>query len=647
MLDTVLRKDAVMVDPAREALLKKLEVKSEAELYLEGKKLLEEKLEVLIRPSFSSAAMGNLQFYTMEPFVSLPGITPPEGFKHGKVLSEARYMDLLQRWRPALLELDNSLSEFWLPVLTSDAGTSAISRFIGTLMHVGGEFNSQYQGLDGYDQGIAISPEKAIANGKWPRAFVPELSWFSERIRQLEPKHILTLFPEAELDLYLLFVGRTLAGRSGSVPVGEEERLSHQYRKMCILYGKDAQTGKSTMVKLLVDAMRRCGYSVRPFSSIGARFNQADIVGSDFGYKDDTTQDAIRSTLESDMLKMLVAGQTQIACENKGKDSFLVTPMCTLLMITNSFDQSSLWKCDEGMLSRLQVLYTKNQQEIWSEKLKVPGVGTSPNIGTWTHLNWLANELSTTPEVLMMYIMRVATDRFVAECKANTLEDTINSYTDKLRFPISNNVLPNVVHAMLFAQTLLTNREPLPMSNKQTVYYVLRAYATLVADPNAHLLRTLTWQDFVEKGRPKLHPWRGIGLISKVSIKQMLSEAYASSANQNTQMSDVIKQSFGVLQTEDGINIGNSNYYIARAWAEHYAHRKAIADLANTIRHKHSLLPNTELMVQKIGDLPRLDYTESVGFDPRIMAATLEQLYQNAEGPIDLSEAFHKKLADS
>ena len=630
-----------------EAFLTLLDVPCETSLYIEGKAYLEQKLDVLIKPDSSAFNTCYLAFYNKRSPSVLPGLVHDPAFVFGEPLSPAKYDALLSKWRDTLKDMPSiAMAQFWYPVMATSAFRQSrppIEQYIAKKLGLESAYSAQYEGTIGFEQGIAISPALALAKGEVPRAYIPESDWFDDSIKKLHPSDIITLMPEAELELFMLFLGRTVCGRANSRPIGEDSTLSHQFRKMAVLYGKDPRTGKSTTCGLINKVLKLLGYSVANFRGLGNRFNMAPIYQSDLAFKDDATQASAEAILSQESAKMLISG-AQMRVEDKGKQAFNITPYCTVIFITNELDQNLLFKKDSGVIDRLAILYTYSHTEQERLQIDTP-YGISPNPRPYEHLNWLAEQAETVPEVLIMWLLRQAADKFMASISQSRLEADIARHTDKLRFPIAHQVLPNVIGAMLLSHLLRhKNVGVIPLSNKRTLAYVLQAFSYIVGDLNAHYVRCLVKDDWIERGRPSLHPWHGIKLISKVSIARLTDMVQQVLNRQEIDLDAMLKTCFSQLQTTQNIHVGSSPYYIKRSWQDACgtAYGDMLEQIASSVLQKHKAIAKLSYVHEQIpgNSTARLDYTEIVGYDANQVCSSLHNFLNEAEGPIDFYESY-------
>ena len=623
-----------------ESFLTQLAAPDEATLFAQGLSELEPMLNVkfLVDVTASSSCLLRI-LVTTRPF-NLPGLTFPPGFKYYRSPDTEEYIKLVMQWRKALARLDLKIAEFWFPVLSSGSKgvTRPIENYISQLAQISSMYESQHQGIQGYKQGIAISPGR-LRDGVIPRAFVPEASWFSEKVRALKPSDIVTLMPEAELNLFMLFIGRVLAGRDNSVPVcGSVARLLHKFRKMVILYGKDPGTGKTTFCNVLNETLRMLGYVVATFNSIDGHFNMGDIYQSDLAFKDDTVQADIKSALHSSSFKSLVTGAL-MRVQNKGKDAYNVVSNCGVLMIANELNQAQLFGADTGVIDRLGILYTYSKAELNKLAQSQQGYAegeASPDLRPFAHFKWLEAKTGADIHAIMAWFFRQSLDFFLASVRNETLEQDIASVTSHLEFPICYNAMPNVVSAMHIAMLLrvdssMAEQALPPLTNKATLQYAMTCFSFLLGDNSAHIARCMIKDDWLAKGRPMNHPWMGVRSISPASLVQAILEASNLCQNKLATVDQAIKRSFSLLCTVQNISIGSGQSYVKLAWDDciSTSYRDELIALASSIHAAYSAQPVLAQAHKRMlgNSMADLSHTEEVGYDPAKHADKLHEEY--------------------
>ena len=237
-------------------------------------------------------------------------------------------------------------------------------------------------------------------------SYVPELSWFDERIQKLKFEDIITIFPPTEAEMFKLIIGRACVGRSGSIHPGHNEPIKHGFRKAGIIVGEPG-VGKTTILNGLMKAMQYCGYNVVSMGDLSHRFGQGSVISSHLAYNDDLTLDSLERMLKSASFKSVVTGGTE-KVENKGTDSIEVVSNTVIVANCNEIRPEISYSLDSGAISRLALIstYRAYEQEDMSETAK-RDIHPVPNI------KHLCRELKVDEVVLFMRVMRHCTDFFL------------------------------------------------------------------------------------------------------------------------------------------------------------------------------------------------------------------------------------------
>ena len=526
-------------------------------------------------------------------------------------------------------EYGEKLQKFWAPFFFQDNPDTALPKFIAT------EENSNAQAITSlkddrpYSQGICINPTEDLE--EIPRAIVPQLNWFPQEIQDLKAEDICTLFPETELKLFMLVMGRAMIGRSGSKLVNGPV-VNHMFRKMAIVYGEDGGTGKSYFKNLLISTMAKYGYSIAQPLDLNSRFNQYNNYTSDLSVTDDLTQESMGKFINGQAFKSLITGTSTLGTEAKGKDRIDVIPTCALMAITNTFDQNSIYTLDTGAISRLSVLYTHTHDEFASMEEEL-GHSVKP----FDQIARLKEQFSCNEHMLMGRFMRHCVDFFWSK-----YEDNLESYTTKisanLRFPYVTEVVPNMMEAARLAHLLKEKRSPAERTNKffnvKGFEQVMFDYFWLVGSDSipANQARNLIKQDWVENGKPSKHPWKGIRLINKYSLISAFSYLGTSG---NLEIGDLQKIVFDQLKDTDGTKIGSAPKYLNTGYSAACTGLKGkrLVRLSNKIREQ--LVEDEKL--RALGDVVKLmasetlslEYTKEAHYDPKNHVKNLDEEYNS------------------
>lgn len=232
--------------------------------------------------------------------------------------------------------------------------------------------NEMHKGL----QGIASSNANPLAgyakrdNGlvSYTRSFtgqrafsqVPQLSWF-HHLKGLDPYELLALFPKAEADVLMLTLGSMLTGNDqGQILEGT---VSHFMRTAVVLYGKEAQLGKSFLLGAIVEALGELGYSTSSIGEPGARFGWGEIAKADLSYRDDMNEKDQETLLNNTVIKSIIS-KGSITTERKGVDAVVTSSRSTVIGCSNYYSKNQFLGSDAGTLSRIRFLYTYNSKEL-------------------------------------------------------------------------------------------------------------------------------------------------------------------------------------------------------------------------------------------------------------------------------------------
>lgn len=627
---------------------------SEAECFERGKKWIEESLNVFIEPDARCSSTCFLMVYKRTEPIERKGLKYPDSFRYLRVLSPFEYKELNKLWRSTLLSMvddtpEKEIANFWLPMLSSAPGKSAIENFVSSLLQLEARHSRSFEAIEGYETGISFNP----TGESKPKAFVPQSNWFSEQVQKLKAEDIVTLFPKAELKLLQLFIGRVVCGRDNSRPLDfGDELLAHKFRKMLLVFGSNSGTGKSTFFELLNQSLQLVGYEVLPFKDIGARFGQAETYLSNLAYRDDSTAKSVEDLLKSAELKSLITG-SQMQTESKNKAAISVAPQTALLLITNQLSYHSLYAIDSGVLDRLAILYTRNLAELrgirdlpTEAKPGYPFVKDLPDYRSFFYLDALSEALECHKHTLMLYLIRLSCDYFLKVYHAGRLEAEIAELTAQLVFPVSNSGSENLVSTMVLANLLRTDpSKPIEdrlkkLSNKKTFLYYAYQLAWLKASPQAHYSRKLIKQDWINKKKPLSHPWNALRNIAISSLEDFLDQIAKTRDIRGVSLSQNIKESFQSLQSNDGISLAVGPSYFKASFQEYQNPSKyrEIAKLATGVQQAmvkdtiHSLSVDEMLSPETPLDL---DFASEVGYDQlrlvKIFDAQLEEAKAKGE----------------
>ena len=223
-----------------------------AKLYSDGLKILNSNRFTLVRNPLGGHC-GHDAYIRTKP-LPLRGITYPTWFKTLRLIDspedEALLVSSLVRSPTSYSEL----LEFWRPLTLPVSGqkSSKLLGYVERLQRIDENKRKQNEALP-FELGIQISnfSESVAKAGGTPRAYIPPRDWFAPEVQQLTFADVFTLWPEAELRMLQLILGRGCTGRANSQLIGEAGVLEHTFRSVGIIVGEDAGLGKSTIFNML------------------------------------------------------------------------------------------------------------------------------------------------------------------------------------------------------------------------------------------------------------------------------------------------------------------------------------------------------------------------------------------------------------
>jgi hypothetical protein len=285
---------------------------------------------------------------------------------------------------------------------------------------------------------------------------VPNVDWFPESVQAIDAKSLLSILPEAEKDMMVMFIGRILAGASG-------EQVQHGFRHFGIVVGKGAAgsgTGKSSFFGWFIEALETLGYRTAILDTNFGKFGWAGKLLSDFLYCDDFTDKIQKKVISSDVIKVLASGGRRHT-EEKGMPALDIKTRTVFLACSNGSSYSDLVSVDSGVKSRLCQMETLAGQELTTEEGK-----SLRSRDYW-------DDQGHDPQVLMMWLMRHCLDRFLEvigyqadpvtggfNVTKSTLEPYVQAVRSKLRIETDLLHVNELVRVCCHFQALAIAKDP-------------------------------------------------------------------------------------------------------------------------------------------------------------------------------------------
>ena len=476
-------------------------------------------------------------------------------------------------------------------------------------------------------RGICIIPEEtdpeydAYATcPSLPKAFLPPVSWFNEKLQGLTVEDILTILPAHEQNIYVLTIGRALVGPSGTVHEMTEYQVDHTWRTAPILTGMPG-IGKSTITLTLADAIRTTGYKVSVFNNLSKQFGVADIITADLAYADDLVDETFKNYIKSPIVKQCITGGS-IRTEKKFLDEVETKPRAAFLSNINDFNIGVTYGTDDGVLDRLKVLDCQMPTQFDEIKQNLTTISKdSPDLHPVPHLKWLCKQFDCSMDALMLRFARICADRFMEEVKNDTLNQTINASTTKLKIQLHKHY--EKVIAMVFQLSYILRRDEkynagLPDLKPSLLGRCIKCVNYVVNDDRAHNVREAIKRDWKAKDKPSYHPWTGIKLFDQISVanaEKAYTSTSASFADQELDKS--VKTIFGCIRLNQGYNVPANTAQVIRAWDGSKKQFNSLLTLAEYVRKEIS---SDELANLTSGDIAKTQHIRGENYDRQAWA---------------------------
>ena len=443
-----------------------------------------------------------------------------------------------------------------------------------------------------------------------PRAAIPPLAWFDDKLDVIEIKDILTLWPEAEQEIFSLSIGRALAGANKSLTMGGH-KLEHGWRIFPILYGKEPGQGKSTICNAIIDAMQSCGYKVANFKSLHRTFNMGRVAQADLAYRDDFTSDALKSSLGTDDAKPAISGAI-LEVQDKGTNAIEVPCTALFLANVNKFDPRIRFQLDGGMTDRVKFLTTYSNIELSElSRLAVGASKGTPSLRTHIHLPFLAKKLDVDKTAIILYFLRLCLDKFMdylnkpvvenPQGSITYMEDQIKYYSARLRTTLDCDHGTNFAMAMLTSIAILHckgTKEGLSKIKEVEVTPVslrlgFSEFCKLAYGENTGFCRDILRKQWEREGCPSVHPWkafenlkftgviRGYINLHELNLGSGTSRDQDSCIGRTMDLPHSIQASYSHVITNEGHAIGAGVPYVLEDWEQANTNIKWIKDIVS------------------------------------------------------------------
>jgi hypothetical protein len=234
------------------------------------------------------------------------GIKYPHTFKPLQDISDMEdFEDIEKVFYPGLCE--DEVRTFWEPLHRPKPGDSDLASFTARLLKMQ-KISQTKNFYQEFDFGHTFDPMARLGGTVVtnPRIWVPDRDWFDPVLYQVKLSDVFTIFPEAELEILKLIIGRIGVGRSKHRPPGKDDVVEHTARMAGVVVGKDPGLGKSECFNSMTAAFSKCGFSIWTFKSTEERFGVKSFAMSDISYKDDTSLSSLKKFLSAEETKIMI-----------------------------------------------------------------------------------------------------------------------------------------------------------------------------------------------------------------------------------------------------------------------------------------------------------------------------------------------------
>jgi len=239
------------------------------------------------------------------PPQEVAGINYPASFQP---LQDISTMEDFKRVERAFDSAESEVRTFWEPLFRPKSGETDLGNFAERLLKMK-RIQQNTNIHDVLDFGHSFDPDGSLTGNpatRSPRIWVPARAWFDEALQKVSMSDVFTIFPEAEVEMLKLLIGRIGVGRSNHKPPNFLEPIDHTARMAGVIVGKDAGLGKSTIFNGMTAAFSKCGFVTHTFKSTEDRFGLKAAALADVAYKDDTAMKSLKGFLSAEETKILI-----------------------------------------------------------------------------------------------------------------------------------------------------------------------------------------------------------------------------------------------------------------------------------------------------------------------------------------------------
>lgn len=348
----------------------------------------------------------------------------------------------------------------------------------------------------------------------------------------------------------------------------------------------------------------KTGFTTYTFKQTNDRFGLKDAATAHFCYKDDVINNSLENFLKSEETKIMITGGL-FSTEQKFQFAEQIWPRAMIILNSNDWNPNFSYDLDRGVTDRIKILSTLRSDELRSRSGFIECLGKkSPDLRPFSHLTWLAEQLGVDVDAVMLWAMRLATDRFYEIISANTptenkLEMEVKYWTARQRIKFKDDTAASIFSSLIFSKLVRTKglgfspadsggETVIPELNINVFYSCLEDFFFLISDPFSLKFLTLLKQDWEATGRLSTHPYQGFREVRPRSVYQAILKTEECLLQNNLSLSDAMRSIMNQLVLRDGFKLSGGLTYITEFW------NSARFNLNNLLKVSKEILQQTE-----------------------------------------------------
>ncbi len=531
--------------------------------------------------------------------IQIQGINYPANFKP---LQDISTIEDFRRIETAFESADSDVRDFWTPLFRPKGGETDLGNFADRLLAMK-RIQQNINIHETLDYGHTFDPDGSLCGFGFvrnPRVWVPAREWFDPALQKVTLKDVFTIFPEAEVEMLKLILGRVGVGRSNHLPPNFPSAIDHTARMAAVIVGKDAGLGKSTIFNGMTAAFSKCGFATHTFKSTEDRFGLKAAALADVAYKDDTAMKSLKQFLAAEETKILITNGL-FQTEEKFQNAEQIWPKCVLIVNSNDWDAHFAYDLDPGIVDRIKILSTYREYEVLKNRKSLRGTASdgTPDLRPRAHIPFLADKLGVSADALYLWCLRLATDRFwevitdTADPTVNRLQVEVRYWTTRQRIRFKSDTSQALVNAMAMAAAVRTETDDytMPELTPDVLARHLRDLLFVGIDKSGKKLMSNMKAKWEEAGRPSTHYYQGFREIRWESV-QLAIDTHVNTSHYNSKTpAEVVKDVMGKMTMRDGFKISTGISYVIEDWN---TCRYALGEVIEEARALRSSLTKTQ-----------------------------------------------------